>query len=184
MRFRTNPDHHLRANSEGQQGLLCNIVLTECSFLADIHIIATELKLFCNTAPPLIQGGRIGLGTRLLLELDTWLLTTTNIDKCSACQKVVAIYTKCSDRHGERWHITCFNCHFTCFNCYLTRVKCHLTRINCHFTCVKCHFTCVNCHFTRVNCHFTRGNCHFSAVNYHFTRFNCHFTRVTAIFTR
>jgi hypothetical protein len=43
----------------------------------------------------------VGLGTRLLLELDGWLLANTNIDKCSLCQKVVAIATRCSDRQEE-----------------------------------------------------------------------------------
>lgn len=71
-------------------------------FLADGYLIRAGISKRAN------KGGRIGLGTRLLLELDTWLLTTTNIDKCSACQKVVAIYTKCSDSDCEGiFHASC-----------------------------------------------------------------------------
>ncbi len=59
---------------------------------------------FYETLPLMVwaQGGRIGLGTRLLLELDSWLLSNTGIEKCSACQKVVAINTLCSERHGPQ----------------------------------------------------------------------------------
>lgn len=54
------------------------------------------------------KGGRVGLGTRLLLELDSWLLNTTNIERCSACRRVVAMVVRCSDSECEgAYHAGC-----------------------------------------------------------------------------
>ncbi len=75
------------------------------------YSVTGSLMLTCH----LLQGGRLGLGTRLLLELDNWLQANTTIDKCSACQKVVAIATRCSERQGARRFFPYHQITFFCF---------------------------------------------------------------------
>jgi len=55
------------------------------------------------------KGGRIGLGARLMMELECWLENNTEeVQKCSACQKPVVIYVKCTNEScGKYFHKYC-----------------------------------------------------------------------------
>jgi len=51
---------------------------------------------------------RISLGTRFLLELESWLDKTYDMDKCEQCQKTVLIYVQCTKPNcNARYHRPC-----------------------------------------------------------------------------
>ena len=44
------------------------------------------------------KGGRIGLGARLMMELEVWLEKNTNIESCTSCSKPVTISVLCTNK--------------------------------------------------------------------------------------
>lgn len=113
---------HLIENTEdrvGTQNELTNLCREGGNNSANKKLSVTEadkaLKTFIDDGYLVkIKGSRkgfkIGIGVRFILEMDGWLEKNfeDEISKCGVCDRVVLIFTQCSNRKcGTRFHLPC-----------------------------------------------------------------------------